>query len=656
MKNIILVGNPNCGKSTFFNSFTGAKEHIGNWHGVTTLCKERKVERNGKVYSVVDTPGIYSLSAFSFEEEESIKYLNSHKRDKIINICDRDNIQKNLYLSLCLMEEGFDVSLLINCTKKKAKRVIDATKLSNELGIKVCLVNASKKNETKNLEECFFEKKGSVIPKYFDENFKNKSEIDKAKIRYEYIDALLEKTSKKVRENGEKIDRILLNKFLALPIFFVLMLGIFYLTFFTLGSRLSNLLNSFFEIFSHPVLDFLAKNVGKGFLFNLFETAIFGGVSTILSFLPQVVLLFFFLNIFEESGYLSRVAFLFDDLLSKIGLSGKSVYTILMSFGCSTSAIMTSKISDSENAKTKAAIVCPYQSCSAKIPIYLVLGTAFFGRANVFVIFLMYLLGLVVSLVVCGFLDKHFLKNTEQTFVIEFPEYRLVSFKKTLYFLYKNTKEFLKKIASILICVNVVLFVLSSFSFSFQYVGVASDKSILNTIASLIAPIFLPLGFGRSGAVSVLLGGFVAKEVIVSLIALFNGVSSGLSSEISNSILNPSNPIYFGSIASAVSFLSFAVLYVPCLSSVLMLRSEVGKKWTLIAVLIQFFVAYIVSLFLYNDIFAVEIFGFWKVIIFVFAIAVVFSCVYVILKKFAKKQKGCVSCNGDCGGDCDKNF
>ena len=612
MKNIVLVGNPNCGKSTFFNSFAKAKEHIGNWHGVTSICKEKQIERDGQILNVVDTPGVYSLSAFSFEEDETIKFLREHREDKIINICDRDNIQKNLYLTLCLLEEGFDVSLLINRTKKKAKRHIDVNEISKHLGIKTCVVDASKSEEVKNIENEFFETIRVLRPKYFDKNFALKSEIEKAKIRYEYIDKILNLSSKKMSNSENNLDKILLNKFLALPIFLLLMLGVFYITFFALGDKVSDLLNLVFQYFSHPVLNFFEKIVGKCWIYDLFDKAIFGGITTILSFLPQVVLLLLFLNVFEESGYISRVAFIFDDLLSKIGLSGKSVYTILMSFGCSTSAIMTSRIVDDKNAKIKAALICPYMSCSAKLPIYFVFGAAFFGRKNLFVIFLFYLLGLFVSLVLCSFLNKHFLKSTQQTFVLEFPEYRKVSLKKTLFFLYQNIKDFLEKIASILLCMNSVIFVLSSFSFSFEYVGVVSDSSILNVIAKIFAPVFIPLGFGKDKIISLLFGGFVAKEMIVGLIALFNGVNGGIVENISASLSNPQSAIYFGSISSALSFLAFSVLYLPCLSSVLMLKSEVGKKMCFFAIFLQFVSAYVVSFVLYNLIFAAEIFGFWE--------------------------------------------
>lgn len=653
MKNVLLVGNPNCGKSTFFNNYARAQEHIGNWHGVTAICKEKHVEKNGQVWNVIDTPGIYSLSPFSFEEEETLKCLDDHKNDKIINICDRDNIQKNLYLTLCLLEENFDVSLLLNSTKKKAKYSINQKTLSQELGIKVCQVDASKTEEVKSIGDDFFEKTKHKKLRYCDANFAEKSDVEKAKTRYDYIDRVLDVSSKKLSESSSKIDKVVLNKFFSIPIFLTLMLFVFYITFFALGDGVSNFLNLIFEKISHPVLGFIENIVGKYWIYDMFDKAIFGGISTILSFLPQIVLLMFFLNAFEESGYLSRVAFVFDDLLSKIGLSGKSVYTILMSFGCSTSAIMTSKIVDDKNAKIKAALICPFMSCSAKLPIYFVFGMAFFGNKNLFAIFAFYLLGLVVSFALCSFLNKHFLKSIQQTFVLEFPEYRMVSFKKTLHFLYQNTNDFLEKVGSILLCVNIIFFVLNSFSFSFEYVGILSDKSILNQIAKILAPIFIPLGFGKSQFVSVLFGGFAAKELIVSVIALFNGVDGGAIENVAASLSNKQNAICFNSLASVVSFLSFCVLYVPCLSSILMLKSEVGKKWCFIVVILQFVSAYVVSLLLYNLFFAIEIFGIWEVIVVLLAIGLVLFSVCIVYKKLFKK--GCFSCKGNCRKNCDKN-
>lgn len=651
MRSLLLVGNPNSGKTTFFNSLTGANEHVGNWHGVTTICKEKQAEFAGEMWSIVDTPGIYSLNPFSFEEEEAINALENEKNAKIVNLCDRDNLQKNLYLTLCLLEEGFDVAIAVNCTKKRPCFVVDTKKLEEKLGVLTASFDASKKSDVgfiekfSKLDKCF-----PLLP-YFDDNFSNLSFEEKARKRYEYIDIILSectlKTGKVYGKN--KFDRVALNKFLAIPLFFAVILAVFYLTFFVFGNIFSQIFDFVLDFFSKPILHFLENKIGKSWIYDIFNVAILGGIKTILNFLPQIVLLFLFLTILEESGYLSRVAFVFDDVLSKVGLSGKAVYSLLMGFGCSTTAIMTAKLADEKNAKIKTAILCPYMSCSAKIPIYMVIGGAFFGSKSIFVVFSMYLLGVVVSILLSTILDKTILKSNKQTFILEFPPYRKISFKKTCASLIENAKQFLGKVGSILLCMNIVVFVLSSFTFSFEYVRMGSGDSILEKIAGVFSFIFLPLGFGSKAICAVLLSGFVAKEVVVSSIAMFNGIDAFSNSLISLSLLDKTNPIFFASYASVISFLSYCLLYTPCLSSVLMLKKEVGKKWTAFAIVLQLFVSYMVAFVLYNIIFAFEVFGFWKVFLSVMALFVFSFCV-VFIARAIKSKRVCAFCNG-----CDKN-
>ena len=270
-------------------------------------------------------------------------------------------------------------------------------------------------------------------------------DVKDSNLRYQFIDELLKECSVRTNQvyGQSKFDKILLNKWLAFPIFLLILSGVFYLTFFSLGAFLSDLLTGFLNVISSPILVFLKNTFGVSWICDLFNIAIFGGLATVISFLPQVVLLFFFLSVLEDSGYLSRVAFIFEDILGKVGLSGKSVYTLLMGFGCSTTAIMTARNMDDKNAKIKTAILCPYMSCSAKIPIYTVIGGAFFGAQNIFYIIGLYFLGVIVALVISKILETTVLKSKSQSFILEFPPYRVSSLKRVCKILWKNLKTFL---------------------------------------------------------------------------------------------------------------------------------------------------------------------------------------------------------------------
>ena len=688
---ILLVGNPNAGKTTFFNSLVRANEHVGNWHGVTVEEKKKEFSLGEKKYMLVDTPGIYSLTPLSFEEEVSTKLILG-SNSKIINICDLNNLQRNLYLTLCLIEAGKEVCLVLNEIDRRTKFKVSQKKLEETLGVKVLDVNAEKNiTEIKKLQ--FFNKKTpkylkkvdfSCISHYFSENnnktlclikaferdknfllgegFKE-SGIDEifknlpsssmeilAKARYQFLDEVISECCQSADfvYGKSKFDKILLNKFLAFPCFFLILGAIFYLTFFSLGAFLSSALSSLLGLITEPISQFLISKLGDGFWCSLFNDALFGGLNTVLSFLPQVVLLFFFLSLLEDSGYLSRVAFIFEDILSKVGLSGKSVYTLLMGFGCSTTAIMTARNMDNKNSKIKTALVCPYMSCSAKIPIYAVVGGAFFGASNIFVILGLYLLGVIVAITVSKIFDMTFLKSDNTTFILEFPPYRHMSLRRTMKVLLANSKQFLIKIGSVMIAMNVIVFLLSSFSFSFRYCA-NGEGSILQSLGKFLAPCFAPLGFDNWAVVSALLAGLIAKEVVVSSIAMFNGIDAGSTQLIKESILLPTSVVYFASYASVLSFLVFSLLYVPCLASISTLLDEVGKKWTMVGVIVELFTAYVISFIVFNIAFAIEIFGWTFVLILLAFIFILLSLIFIY--RFIKRKKcpfNCKNCQKKC--------
>ena len=700
MDEILLVGNPNSGKTTLYNALTRSNEHIGNWHGVTVEEKKKLMKVGESNFLLVDTPGLYSLTPLSFEEEVSFKIIEKGNYKKIINICDRNNLQRNLYLSLCLLEEDLDIVIAINEIDKKVKFKVDEKKLSALLGCDVFLINAEKKIKIDKLKESLLkEKKEHSLPylKKIDfekvkNYFKNKSEKEKqifaikayeknenffklkgfsdeeikiifslvpensleilTEARYAFLDEIIEKSCQKVNftYGKSKLDKILLNKYLALPLFLVIIAFIFFLTFFSLGAFLSDLLSSFLNLLSSPILSWLKGVLGESWIYYLFSDAIFNGLSTVLSFLPQVVLLFFFLSLLEDSGYMSRIAFTFEDILGKVGLSGKSIYTLLMGFGCSTTAIMTARNMDNKNSKIKTALLCPYMSCSAKIPIYTVIGGAFFGASNIFVIMGLYLLGVVVAILVSLVLDKTILKSDNQTFILEFPPYRLTSFKRLKNILKNNVKTFLVKVGSIMIAMNIIVFLLSSFTFKLQFV-LDGSGSILESIGKFLAPVFEPLGFNNWAIVSALLAGLVAKEVVVSSIAMFNGIDFNATKLISSSILLSTSVVYFPSTASVLSFLVFCLLYTPCLASISMMKAEIGTKWTVIGIIIELIVAYILSFIVYNIALSIEVFGFLPTFLVILAIILVvisFALIYRVIKH-KKCPHNCQNCRKNCG-------
>jgi ferrous iron transporter FeoB len=814
----ILAGNPNTGKTTLFNSLTRSNEHVGNWHGVTVSEKEKYFLVEGKQAILVDLPGLYSLTPLSYEEEVASDYILKNDHCPIINICDINNLRRNLFLTLQLHEVGVDFVLFINTFKKKNKmteKIKNTEKILNKMGIKYYIGDASNKNDIKSFkkilknhflnendenkknnnlkigfkninnsennkliiknqfsdkltnykiidedklkvitsiinEECAIEGYdiNSVAIRIFenDEKIKDKLKLNNQKKeiinnlipknnflilnekRFNLINELIgenycnfnqekkyknpknkinlfnkfkekinkkrklknkdlenkdqeskknkseEKESKKQesKEKGKKekelegrlpnekqqraygssvLDKIFLNKYLALPIFFGVLLLVFYLTFFSLGASLSSLLREFIQnVIGGNIVSWLRGVCDVAWVVDLVETGIFGGVGMLLAFLPQVILLFFFLSLIEDSGYLARVAFLFEDVFAKVGLSGKSVYSLLMGFGCSTTAALTARNMEDKNAKIKTALLTPYMSCSAKIPIYAVIGGAFFGATNVFIIFGLYMLGVIVALLLSLILEQKTLKSKEQSFILEFPAYRIPSFIRVVKILWENLKLFMIRIGTVILSLNIIIWILQSFSFSFRFVPTSSGQvSMLQVIGTLISPIFAPLGFGNWGAASALIAGLTAKEIIVSSIAMFNGVNvlgDNMKNQTMRSILDPASVVFFTP-ASAISFMVFCLLYSPCLPTLSVFKKEIGMKWTVLSVIFQFTIAYIIALLTFNVYRLVEVFGGVNVFFVILGIFAILLSFISIIERIRKK-KVCTYCD-NCG-------
>ncbi len=702
MIKVALLGNPNTGKTTLYNLLTASHEHVGNWHGVTVEERAKLYKHNDEEIVMVDLPGIYSLSPLSYEEEVSIDYLLKNHVDLVVNICDASNLKRNLYLTLSLLEMGVPTILAVNQIDRRPICKIDFGRLEKMLGIKVLHINASNKKDGQTLNDNIIKlnqsiKKGysqskpsylkefglgkfkgflkggydSRLEEFYcvklledDEKVKAIFSVQQdfggmervAKRRYQYIDEVLSSCcSKSERIYGKsKFDRLLLNRFLAFPIFILIIAAAFYLTFFSIGAWLSEGLNFVLErLVSTPLTKLLINSFGEGsWVVSLFRDAVFGGMGSILTFLPQVALLFFFLSLLEDSGYLSRVAFVFDDILSKVGLSGKSVYTLLMGFGCSTTAVLTARNMEDKNSKIKTGLLTPYMSCSAKFPIYSVLGGAFFGVNNIFVILGLYFLGVVIAIFMSFIFEKTILKSKEQSFILEFPPYRMMSTKRTLSLLWQNVKEFLTRVASLILAMNVIVWLLSNFTITFRYVG-NGGASMLETFGRIIAPIFKPLGFGSWGLVSALIAGLVAKEVIVSSIAMFNGISDPTSESIGSSIKDAASPTFFASGSSVISYLVFCLLYFPCLATASVLGKEIGKKWLFIGLISEFIIAYITAFIVYRISLAVELYGCGIVFGFIAALLAIIISFAIVYKRL--KTRRCAYAR-KCPKNCKKKF
>lgn len=692
MIKVNLVGNPNTGKTTLYNALTHSHEHVGNWHGVTVEERVKQYSYSGKTIALADLPGIYSLSSLSYEEGVAIDYLLKDPDRLVINICDASNLQHNLYLTLCLMEMGANVILAINQIEKVPHVKINCEKLSQFLGMPVVLIDPQKGMGLDKLNEEIISYKPHLkynlpyvkkldldeikLGKHENSDFLKikliegdertlnklnlqenivKPEIEKvANARYDYIEMILGAcVSRTSRVYGKsKADKILMNRFLALPIFIGILCLIFYLTFFSIGAWLSDALAILLEKFiGNPLVSLFSNLFGaQSWLTGLIEVAIVGGVGSLLGFLPQVALLFLFLSILEDSGYLSRVAFAIEDVLGKVGLSGKSVYTLLMGFGCSTTAVLTARNMEDKNSKIKTALLTPYMSCSAKFPIYAVLGGAFFGASNIFVILGLYLLGVVVAVTLSYIFEKTVLKSKEQSFILEFPPYHSMNPKRVLSVLWENVKLFLVRVGTLLVSMNVIVWLLSNFSFNLRYVAYSDAPSMLESLGRLLAPVFAPLGFGSWALVSALIAGLVAKEVIVSSIAMFNGVTD--TNLIGQSLLNHASVIFFASGASVLSYLVFCLLYFPCLATASVLSKEIGRKWTFIGIIIELLSAYLVAFIVYNFARAFETFGALKILLAGFAVLVIILAIFTVVRRI-KKRKLCPHCD-KCARECDK--
>ena len=626
MINVALFGNPNVGKTTVFNILTGSKQYVGNWPGVTIEKKEGFINEDIKV---VDLPGIYAMDTFSNEEKVSKRFLESGDVDLILNIVDASSLDRNLYLTTQLMQYNKPIILLLNMIDvAEAKGVhIDPAKLEKELGVKVIPIVAKKKEGLENIS--------NEIKSCLNTTFNYKKDFGNEINTYKEIEKILSKSMKSDSKNKEsissKLDNIILNPILAYPIFVLALLTLFKFTFEWVGGPLQTLTETLIDTYIATPVDALLVNSSPWF-HSLIVKGIIGGLGGALPFFPLIFVLFLGMSFFEDSGYMARTAFLMDNIMKKVGLSGKAFIPMIMGFGCASPAIMATRTLESEKDRKVTALIAPLMTCGAKVPVYALFVSIFFPKNAAIVTTSLYLLGIVVAIIIALILNKTVYKADIEPFVLELPEYKL----PTLNALFKNTwnkaKGFLIKVCTIMFAMSVVIWALSSFNFS----GFTSDinNSFLALIGGLIAPIFAPLGFGDWRAGVSILTGISAKEVLISTMEILYGN------------LNTVLPTVFTSV-SAYAFLVFSALYTPCIAALSTMRKEYGSKMMMISAVYQFVLAWIVA-------FIVKTLG---SLVFEGASAsslvellvggiIVLAAAFILYKNVKSKGNGCSGCSG----------
>lgn len=660
---IALAGNQNCGKTTLFNALTGSNQHVGNFPGVTVEKKMGAIKKF-KEASLVDLPGIYSLSPYTSEEVVTRDFILKDHPALIVNIVDATNIERNLYLSLQLMELNTPMVIALNMMDEviESGNSIDVEKLSRHLSIPVVPISASKnegidelirviKKEIKDNEQAVHLDfcKGEVhraihsiahiiedhaneagyptrfaatklvegdapmqqalhlhqddldiiekIVESMEDALGTDREAALADMRYSYIEELVADCVVKHHDStaqirSEKIDHWLTHKYFGIPIFILIMLCIFYLTFGPIGGTLQSWMEELIAMGTDVLSQLLTTIHVSDWLHALIIDGICNGVGSVLSFLPVIVTLFFFLSLLEDSGYMARVAFVMDKLLRKIGLSGKSFVPMLIGFGCSVPAIMSARTLSSERDRKMTIVVTPFMSCSAKLPIYGMITAAFFPTHTALILISVYIIGIIVAILSAILLKSTIFKGESVPFVMELPSYRIPASKSVVLHMWEKAKDFLRKAFTIIFVASIIIWFLQSFNFAFDFVS-DSSQSILASIGTWLSHIFAPLGFQDWRASTALVTGITAKESVVSTLSVLTNTTSdaGLSVAL-QSIFTP---------LSAFAFLCFTVLYMPCVAAFAATRRELGSlKQALATVAFQTGVAYLVALLVFQ--------------------------------------------------------
>lgn len=649
-----LVGNQNCGKTTLFNQLTGSNQHIGNFPGVTVDRKDGPIKGHPDTL-VTDLPGIYSMSPYSSEEIVSRNFVLEDKPKAIINIIDATNIERNLYLTMQLLEMDIPMVVALNMMDEMTGNSgsVDVNGMEAMLGVPVVPISAAKNEGVDELvrhalhiakyqerpgrqDFCSENEFGGAvhrcihavshliedhaehagIPLRFaaskiiegDHLILQKLELDEneheaiehlivqmekergldrsaaiADMRFNFIEKVCEKTvvkpkASRERIRSEKIDRILTGKYTAIPCFIGIMLLVFFLTFHVIGAFLQNLLAMGIDALSNVTDRALTAAGVNEVLHGLIIDGIFAGVGSVLSFLPIIVTLFFFLSLMEDSGYIARVAFFMDKLLRKIGLSGRSIVPMLIGFGCTVPAVMSTRTLPSERDRKMTILLTPFMSCSAKLPIYAFFTSAFFPEYGALVMCALYLTGIVIGILVALLYRKTLFRGDAVPFVMELPNYRLPGLKNVMQLLWEKAKDFLQKAFTVIFVATICIWFLQKFDLHFNLV-VDSKDSILAMISNCLVPIFAPLGLGDWRICTSLISGVMAKESVISTLEILFG----------GAVKDALTPV------AAASLLVFSLLYTPCIAAIASIRRELGRKWAVGMVIWQCMIAWVAA-------------------------------------------------------------
>lgn len=653
-----LVGNQNCGKTTLFNQLTGSKQHVGNFPGVTVDRKDGVIKGHNNTL-ITDLPGIYSMSPYSSEEIVTREFVIREKPKGIINIVDATNIERNLYLTMQLLELGFPMVVALNMMDELRENggSVLVNEMEEALGVPVIPISAAKaegieeliqhaihvaKYQEKPLETDFCRKEEGVhrgihavmhliedhaekaeIPVRFaaskimegdekileqlnlTENEKNLLEdisrqteeetgLDRAaaiaQMRFAYIEDVCSESVIKPKESREhlrsrKIDRFLTGKYTGIPAFVGIMAVVFWLTFNVIGAFLQGLLESGITALTDVVDHAMTAAHVNSVVHSLVIDGIFSGVGGVLSFLPIIVTLFFFLSLLEDSGYMARVAFIMDKLLRKLGLSGRSIVPMLVGFGCTVPGVMASRTLPSERDRKMTILLTPFMSCTAKLPIYAFFTAVFFPKRGALVMIGLYVFGIVMGILMALIFKKTAFKGEAVPFVMELPNYRLPGAKNVGHLLWDKAKDFLQRAFTVIFIATIVIWFLQNFDMGLNMVS-DSQNSILALVAGVLAPIFLPVGFGDWRIVTALISGFMAKESVVSSLTVLFGSSAALQGTLT--------------VAGAAALLVFCLLYTPCVAAIASVKRELGGKWAAAMVFGQCLIAWVVAFVVYQ--------------------------------------------------------
>lgn len=660
---IALAGNPNSGKTSMFNQLTGARQHVGNWPGVTVERKEGRLKYKDSLLNVVDLPGTYSLGAYSEDEVVARDFLLYHSPDVTVNIVDTTNLQRNLYLTLQLLEMGANIVLALNMYDQVEKRQqkIDIDKLSSILGIPVVKTSASKgegitelistavniagkdkkpleinygnelEEEIKNISDIIAvnnELKANYSIRWLTLKILEQDEhiledlghkltvgqLDKinecierieirtgeesdtiiADKRYGFISGLIKKTvkqSKSVEERvsfSDKIDGIVTNRYLGIPIFLLAMWSVFKITF-AFGDPMIGWIEEFFAYLGTVVSNLLTTVNASDFLVSLIVDGIIGGVGSVLVFIPNIFLLFLCISILEDSGYLARAAYVMDRLMSSFGLHGKSFIPLLIGFGCNVPGVMATRTLENKSDRLITILVNSFMSCSARLPVYVVFAGVFFPGNEGNVIFSLYLLGILVAIVMAKLFKSFLFKGEVSPFVLELPPYRMASLKGTIIHMWERGRLFIKKAGTLIFSIVVLIWVLSSLPLGVEY---ASQQSFIGKIGSFLSPLFAPLGLGNWQSTAALIFGILAKEVVVGTLGVVYSVGeAGLSTAIAQNF----------TALSAYSLMVLTLLYTPCVATLGAIKRETNSwKWTIFSAVYTFVLAWIIAFIVYQ--------------------------------------------------------